>query len=185
MPKRVTAKVSSIALFILTLTVSLDMSAQGVTRKFPPTKVYLRENTFGKSMESPLDSLLEKEFGRGTIRLEKPGLLSIWQEFLLNGGYFQSKKIKFEDCLLCWDDEIQIEMDSFIEEYMEPDGSFFDHKVSFTLKITVRYTGNGLFDKDRSFTFIEKGKIGYFDWKFDPIELDSIYNPQKPLPSFE
>ncbi len=143
--------------------------------KFPNgAKITTRSFSFKKSIIDRIDSALNSEFGRVPTELYGKKPLDAWQRFLKNGGQSKSDKLNFEDCYFCFDDEIQLEFESEIEKFMEPDGSFYDHKVSFILKLKIVYTGRGVFAKSKTITLTEKGIIGYFDWKFKPHELDIL-----------
>lgn len=143
--------------------------------KFPgQAKITTKSFSYSNSIVRKVDSVLNSEFGRVPTELNGKKPLDAWQRFLKNGGQSKSDKLNFEDCYFCFDDEIQLEFESEIEKFMEPDGSFYDHKVSFTLKLKIVYTGRGIFAKSKTINLTEKEIIAYFDWKFKPHELDVL-----------
>lgn len=143
--------------------------------EFPEgAKINTRSFNYSNSIVRKVDSVLNSEFGRTSSEIHGPKTFEAWRRFLKNGGKAETDKLNFEDCYLCFDDEIQLEFESEIEKFMEPDGSFYDHKVSFTLKLKIVYTGKGIFAKSKTINLTEKEIIAYFDWKFKPHELDVL-----------
>lgn len=143
--------------------------------EFPErAKVITRSFSYSNSVIRKIDSVLNAEFGRTASEVSGPKTLEAWKRFLNNGGKAETDKLNFEDCYFCFDDEIQVEFRSEIEKFLEPDGSFYDHKVSFTLKLKIVYTGRGVFAKSKTINLTEKEIIAYFDWKFKPYELDVL-----------